>query len=127
MNAKIKSIGNSFYKANLKIKSSVKNMKNEEFHRTLTILILGSIIAMIPIALSYLTTNIRITNAGKILTEKALITHKSEIRGVFIHEEIYGVSRNWTKIAETLANYGIDAVFVNDQGGTRHERRIMHG
>ena len=118
MNAKIKSIGNSFYKANLKIKSSVKNMKNEEFHRTLTILILGSIIAMIPIALSYLTTNIRITNAGKILTEKVLITHKSEIRGVFIHEEIYGVSRNWTKIAETLANYGINAVFVNDQGGT---------
>jgi len=118
MDAEIESTGNSFCRSNLKSKLGVKYMRNEKFYRILTILILGSMIVTTPIALSILTINIKITNTGKILTEKALIIRKSEIRGVFIHEEIYGVSRNWTKIAETLANYGIDAVFVNDQGGT---------
>lgn len=42
---------------------------------------------------------------------------KSEIRGVFIHEAIYGYNHDWNTIAETLSQYGINAVFVNDQGG----------
>jgi len=42
------------------------------------------------------------------------ITLRSEIRGVFIFEGIYGVPHDWNVIAENLASYGINAVFVND-------------
>jgi|GEM_PF-1336615 hypothetical protein len=45
---------------------------------------------------------------------EAEVTNRSEIRGVFIHEAIYGFPHNWTIIAQTLANYGIDSVYVND-------------
>lgn len=44
-------------------------------------------------------------------------TYISEIRGVVIHEVIYGVSHNWNTIAETLAGYDVTAVFVNDCNG----------
>jgi hypothetical protein len=92
-------------------------MKNVRFYCVVVVLILISILMIIPFVLSYLTTIISIQSYGKILTIKTPITQKSEIRGVFIHEGIYGIPHNWTLIAETLASYGINAVFVNDQGG----------
>ncbi|MEM4143003.1 MAG: family 10 glycosylhydrolase [Candidatus Bathyarchaeia archaeon] len=93
-------------------------MKNTKYHYIIVILILVSTIAVTPIVFSYLVASITIQNNGKILTAtKPSITHISEIRGVFIHEATFGVLRNWTLIAETLARYGINAVFVNDQGG----------
>ena len=91
-------------------------MRNTEFYGVIAILILWSALIITPIALSDLA-GITIQNSGKILTTKTPITQISEIRGVFIHEEIYGVSHNWNVIAETLAGYGINAVFVNDQSG----------
>jgi len=58
--------------------------------------------------------SVTITNQGRIGIIKTPITYKSEIRGVFIHEAIYSYPHDWTTIAETLANYGINVVFVND-------------
>lgn len=75
------------------------------------------LILVTPIALLYPATNVIIPSSGRISATKTPITYKSEIRGVFIHEEIYGVSHNWNVIAETLAEYDINAVFVNDQSG----------
>ena len=93
-------------------------MRKNEFYHILAILTLGLASIISPIVLAYLPPNTTINSRGKILTIKTPITYKSEIRGVFIHEAIYSGSRNWIEIAETLANYDIDAVFVNDQGGT---------
>jgi len=109
-------IQNLFYSADIWIKS-VKNMGKTRFYSVLAIFIIGLASITLPIVFSYLTANIKIANSGKIVTVKTPITHRSEIRGVFIHEEIYDVSHNWNVIAETLANYGINAVFVNDQSG----------
>jgi hypothetical protein len=109
-------IQNPFYSADIMIKN-VKNMGKTRFYSVLAIFIIGSASITLPIVFSYLTANIRIANSGKIITIKTPITHKSEIRGVFIHEEIYGVSHNWTLIAKTLASYGINAVFVHDCSG----------
>jgi hypothetical protein len=92
-------------------------MGSSKFHGVFAILILGLATLLSPIALSYLAKTITINSTGRILAAKTLITQVSEIRGVFIHEAIYGVSRNWTLIAETLANYGVNAVFVNDLSG----------
>lgn len=39
---------------------------------------------------------------------------ESEIRGVFIHESIFGYAHDWNVIAETLASYDINMVVVND-------------
>ncbi len=108
---------NPFYKANVIVKHNVKQMRNTEFYGVIAILILGLALIITPIALSYLATSITIQNSGRIITIKTPITQKSEIRGVFIHEAIYGVSHNWNVIAETLAGYGINAVFVNDLNG----------
>ena len=91
-------------------------MSKNGFYGILAILILGLASIISPIALSYLTTNITINTRGKILTIKTPITYESEIRGVFIHESIYGYSHDWTLIAQTLANYRINAVFVSDFG-----------
>lgn len=65
--------------------------------------------------LSQLTTNIVIKNYGSILTKGKFIPRESEIRGVFIFEGIYAYPHNWTEVANTLAEYGINTVFVNDQ------------
>jgi len=43
------------------------------------------------------------------------ITNISELRGVFIFEGIYAYDHDWNLVAETLANLGVNAVFVNDQ------------
>lgn len=99
------------------IKLDMKQMKNVRFHCIAVVSIIISILMIIPFALSYLTTVISIQSYGNILTIKTQITQKSEIRGVFIHEGIYGVPHNWTLIAETLSRYGINAVFVNDLNG----------
>jgi hypothetical protein len=107
---------NPFYSAYTLIKS-VKIMRKAKYYSVPAILILGLASIILPIAFSYLTANIRITNTGKIVTIKTPITYRSEIRGVFIHEAIYGVSHNWTLIAKTLASYGINAVFVEDLNG----------
>ena len=49
-----------------------------------------SILITTLIAPSFLATTVKVANTGKILTEKTLITYKSEIRGVFIFEGIFG-------------------------------------
>ena len=112
-----KYLQNPFYRVHVGIKLSVKWLNNIELSSFIAIIILGSALVLIPITFSYFTQNITIKNSGKILTTKTLITQKSEIRGVFFHEIIYGVSHDWDGIAETLSQYGINAVFVNDQGG----------
>jgi len=106
-----------FYRAYVRTKLSVKLMKNIQFYKVLVILTVILTLITTPIASSFLATTIKITNTGKILTKKTPITHVSEIRGVFIHEAIYGYDHDWNTIAETLSQYGINAVFVNDQGG----------
>jgi hypothetical protein len=116
INSHLRCLQNLFYKANTLIRPSVKQLRNTEFYGVTAALILWSALIITPIALSDLAS-ITIQNSGKILTTKTPITQISEIRGVFIHEEIYGVSHNWNVIAETLAGYGINAVFVNDQSG----------
>ena len=109
-------IQNLFYSADVCIKS-VKNMGKTRFYSVLAIFIMGSASITLPIVFSYLTANIKIANSGKIITVKTPVTHRNEIRGVVIHEAIYGVSHNWSLIAQTLASYSINAVFVNDLGG----------
>jgi hypothetical protein len=89
-------------------------MRRIEFYTVLTILILESTVVIVPIALSYFAASITIKSSGQIIAIKTPITYKSEIRGVFIFETVFEVSHNWTLIAETLAQYGINAVFVND-------------
>lgn len=113
----LRCLQNPFYKASVLIRHSVKQMGKSEFYGVIAILILGSALMIMPIAFSYLAASITIQTSGRILTTKTLITQKSEIRGVFIHEAIYGVSHNWSIIAETLARYNIDAVFVQDLNG----------
>jgi len=114
MHAKMRHLQKPFYKAYALIKLSVKWMRNTAPYGILTILILGSASIIAPTALSYLTQNITINNSGKILTIKTPITYISEIRGVFFHESIFGYSHDWNTIAETLADYGINLVVVND-------------
>ncbi|MEM2704710.1 MAG: family 10 glycosylhydrolase [Candidatus Bathyarchaeia archaeon] len=92
-------------------------MRSSQYFGIFTILILGLAVLISPIALSYLVKTITINSTGRVLATKPLITQVSEIRGVFIHEATYGVSHNWTLIAQTLAKYGINAVFVNDMSG----------
>jgi len=84
------------------------------FYEVLAIQMFISILITTLIAPSFLATTVKVANTGKILTEKTLITYKSEIRGVFIFEGIFGYSHDWNVIAQTLAEYGINAVFVND-------------
>jgi len=108
---------NLFYKVYIGIKLGVKWLNNIKLGSFIAILILSLVLMLTPITLSYFTKNITIKNSGKILAIKTLITQKSEIRGVFFHEVIYGYSHDWNVIAETLSQYGVNAVFVNDQGG----------
>ena len=109
-------IQNLFYSVNIRIKN-MKNIEKTKFYGFLAIFVIGLASITLPIVFSYITANIRITNFGKIITIKTPITHRSEIRGVVVHEAIYGVSHDWTLIARTLASYGINAVFVNDLNG----------
>jgi len=82
------------------------------------IIVLVSIILVgflsLPFALSQLFESITIVSHGRIGLFTSPITYKSEIRGVFIHEAIYSFPHNWAVIAQTLASYGIDSVYVND-------------
>jgi hypothetical protein len=80
----------------------------------LSLIIILGLIIITPIVLSTLTVNIMIKSSGKILPLKTSITYISEIRGVYFDEGFYGCSHNWTVIAETLANYGINVVFAQD-------------
>jgi hypothetical protein len=109
-------IQNLFYSVNIRIKN-MKNIEKTKFYGFLAIFVIGLASITLPIVFSYITANIRITNFGKIITIKTPITHRSEIRGVVVHEAIYSVSHDWTLIARTLASYGINAVFVNDLNG----------
>jgi len=68
-------------------------------------------VALIILAVFYPFSDVQMSGAN--VTER---TYPNEIRGVFIYEELFGVSHDWNVIAETLANYGINAVFVCDQG-----------
>lgn len=91
-------------------------MGKSEFYGVIAVLILSSALIIM-----WLTTPTRIP-----LITKTLITQKSEIRGVFIHESVYGYSHDWNIIAQTLASYNINEVFVNDQsgGGRRPDSEI---
>ncbi|MHA1833530.1 MAG: hypothetical protein ACTSV7_06020, partial [Candidatus Baldrarchaeia archaeon] len=80
------------------------------FYEVLAIQMFISILITTLIAPLFLATTVKVANTGKILTEKTLITYKSEIRGVFIFEGIFGYSHDWNVIAQTLAEYGINAV-----------------
>jgi hypothetical protein len=87
-------------------------MRSSEFYYAFAILIFGLTALISPIALSYLTPNVTIQNKGKILTTKTPINYKSEIRGVVIHQAIFDYTHDWETIASTLAQYGINAVFI---------------
>ena len=114
MFTKIRNLQNSFYSVCTSIKLSVNWMSSSKFHGIFTILILGLAALISPIALSYLAKTITTNSTGRILAAKTLITQVSEIRGVFLDEPTWGDPHNWTLIAETLAQYGINAVFVKD-------------
>lgn len=102
---------NLFYKASALIRLSGKKMKNDEFHYIIATLILGSVLVIVPIALSYLTANIVVHNKGEILPlTKTSILYKSEIRGVHIIDAVLVYPHDWNVIAETLANYKINFV-----------------
>jgi len=114
MFTKKRNLQNSFYNACTIIKLSVNWMNNCKFYGVSIILILGLAVLISPIALSYLAKTITINSTGRILATKTLLTQISEIRGVFLDEPTWGDPHNWTLIAETLAQYGINAVFVKD-------------
>jgi len=61
---------------------------------------------------------VNITNTGRIGLATSNITYKSEIRGVFGFETLYGTGHNWALIAQTLKQYGINTFFMNDQSST---------
>lgn len=105
---------NPFYRVHALIKQCVNKMRNAEFYEGVMILILGLALIITPIALSYITANITIQNSGKIITTKTLITQISEIRGVFLQEEVFSPGHNWTLIAKTCVDYGINSVYCND-------------
>jgi hypothetical protein len=109
----IKHLQNTFYNMLTWIKLW-RRLMCEKFYGILTILILALTSITAPIVISYFTASITIKNSGKILIPKIPITYKSEIRGVFFEEGVFGYSHNWTLVAETLANYSINAVFVQD-------------
>lgn len=121
MFTRMRKLQKSFYNALCTfVDSSVKWMRSSGYYGIFAILILGLAALTSPIALSYLTKTITINSTGRILATKTLITQVSEIRGIVIHEATYGVPHNWAFIAQTLAQYGINSVFVNDQtGGNR--------
>jgi len=105
---------NLFYRACAWSKLSVKRLRIVKCYGILAILIFGLVFTSISMVLSIFTTNVLIRSSGRISTVKELITYTSEIRGVFIFEDIFVYSHDWDIIAETLKQYGINAVFVND-------------
>jgi len=109
----MRSMQNLLYRVCRWFRSSVRCLRSTEFYGILTILIL-SLTSIMPVAFSIFTSNIVIRNSGRISVVKAPIIYTNEIRGVFIFEGVYGYPHNWTTIADTLAQYGINAVFVND-------------
>jgi hypothetical protein len=84
----------------------------DRFYVIILFLIILSGFVGLPFTLSQLVERVSILNQGRIGLFKSPITYKSEIRGVFIHCAIFAYRHNWTIIAETLANYGIDSVYV---------------
>ena len=70
-------------------------------------------------AISSLTNAFAIKSTGRIATVQATpLAYKSEIRGVFFHEEIFGYQHDWQIIASTLAAYKIDAAYINSMQGS---------
>jgi hypothetical protein len=74
------------------------------------------VILGIPTGAAHYDSSVTIASTGTISTQGTDIVYSSEIRGVFIHESIYAYDHNWTLIAQTLHQYGINAVFVGDGG-----------
>jgi len=103
----------SFSRRKKEDKQEWESLQNQFSAIVLVSIMLASIFS-VSFATSSLFKSITIANQGRIGFLKVPITYKSEIRGVFIHEAIYSYPHNWTIIAQTLARYGIDAVFVND-------------
>jgi len=87
-------------------------MQNTKLYAVFMIsVMLAGIFTLSPV-ISSLMNGVVIRSTGRIGTV-APIAYKSEIRGVFFHEVIFGYSHNWTLIANTLAPYGINCVFIN--------------
>lgn len=76
--------------------------------------------------ISALMNDVTIRSTGRIGILTAPITYKSEIRGVFGFEGIYGYPHDWNLIAQTLTQYRINAFFMNDQAslGRRPDAEI---
>jgi uncharacterized lipoprotein YddW (UPF0748 family) len=90
------------------------------YSKVLTFMIILGIMS-VSLAASSLVYKVIIPSQGRISVLKTPITYKSEIRGVFIWETVFGYDHNWSTIMSTLANYGINAVFVSDFD--THQRR----
>jgi len=87
----------------------------KSYFKTLVLLILLGIFC-VSLAIAPLFYKLTIPSQGKITVPKipTTIVHRSEIRGVFIWETIFGYDHDWDTIMSTLAKYGINAVFVAD-------------
>jgi hypothetical protein len=103
-----------------------RGLQNTKFYAILIIsTVLAGTLCLSP-AISSLMNSVIIGSTGRI-TVKAPITYKSEIRGVFIHEQIFAYPHDWNIIAQTLKQYQIDSVYANfmSAGGTRpHEEWV---
>jgi hypothetical protein len=90
-------------------------MKRPKIAPVLLVLILA-IELSIPVAMSLLSSTYVIRSSGTVGLINTT-TYASELRGVFVHEGVYSCNPNWTVIAQTLAQYGVNTMLVNDQGG----------
>jgi len=93
-------------------KLAVKELRNTKFQAAILIsMMLVGIFSLYP-AISSLINSVIIRSTGRMATATtAPIAHKSEIRGVFVQCGMFAYSIDWDIIAETLANYGIQAVY----------------
>ena len=114
MNKSIKSIQNLFtYRIPL-IKLAVKELQSEKFHAILLVLVmLVGIFSLSPVT-SLLMNYVIMRSTGTIVATPTLAptAYKSEIRGVFVHCTSLDDRPDWDLIAETLASYGIQAVYA---------------
>lgn len=94
------------------IKLAVKELQSAKFYAIFLVLVVVIGIFGLSPAISLLMNNVVIGSTGRIATA-APMTYKSEIRGVVMHEAIFGVAHDWNVIAETLSQYKINSVYAN--------------
>lgn len=98
------------------IKQVTKELHNTKLYAVFLISVMLVGIFSLCSVISSLMDGVIIRSTGRIGTA-APIAYKSEIRGVFIHEVVFGYPHDWNVIAETLAGYGIDAVYAHFSNG----------